>query len=348
MPISDLASNDVLDATSQWVVVYSPDMRIQHANRAALQILGRRAEDVVGRSWQELGLPERVMGPLEDQARTTFEDGVPRSGTLELHLPEETRWLDYHLERVETPGGARFVVSSKIETTQVRRMARDMEEFASVVAHDFKGPLITMSYRAEHALEEMERGTFDADEVRAHLGAIERSAARLHDLADILLEHARAGHIQPELGPHDPRESLEEASAVLGPRLVHTGAEVQVDIDKKHRVTADPELLTQVWQNLLQNSVRYRGDDPPRIEVSSRIEGDHVALIVQDHGLGIPTDRREELFKPFQTLGRDSGGGSGIGLAFSRRVVEAQHGTLEEEPSDDGARFVIRLPRADR
>jgi signal transduction histidine kinase len=113
-------------------------------------------------------------------------------------------------------------------------------------------------------------------------------------------------------------------------------------------LVAEQTPLTQVFQNLIENALKHHGGPRGRIEVGWRDAGALAEFTVADDGPGIPDHLRERAFKLFNTLGRDSGG-TGIGLALVRKVVEGNGGTIQaEERAGGGVRFRFTWPRQPR
>jgi signal transduction histidine kinase len=110
----------------------------------------------------------------------------------------------------------------------------------------------------------------------------------------------------------------------------------------------DPLRIEQVVTNLLSNAIKY-SPDGGAIDVSVSCGSDSVRLVVRDHGIGIPPERRARLFDRFyQAHGEGHFGGLGLGLFISRQIVELHSGTLEADfPADGGTRFQVTLPRHD-
>ena len=110
-------------------------------------------------------------------------------------------------------------------------------------------------------------------------------------------------------------------------------------------VDGDPRQLRRVLQNLVTNAVKFRGDAPPRVEVSAREGDEDWVVTVADNGIGIDGDHAGRVFGMFARLGGDTEG-TGIGLAICRRAVEAHGGRIWVEPRDGGgSAFSFTLPR---
>jgi signal transduction histidine kinase len=128
---------------------------------------------------------------------------------------------------------------------------------------------------------------------------------------------------------------LEQRQGIVNFKLPTKWPKVQCDVLK----------MSQVWQNLVSNSIKYRGNlKQVEIKIGTRISGNWCECWIEDNGSGIPSSEGERIFKPFIRLD-DSKQGSGIGLATVARILEAHHGIIRLDPRyQDGARFYMRWP----
>ncbi len=111
-------------------------------------------------------------------------------------------------------------------------------------------------------------------------------------------------------------------------------------------VEANPLHLTQVFENLIGNALKYRSDKAPRISVSAEENGEHWVFCVEDNGIGIPPEYQAQIFGMFKRLHGDEYPGTGIGLATCKKIVDRHGGTIwvESEPGN-GSRFSFTLPK---
>lgn len=184
-------------------------------------------------------------------------------------------------------------------------------------------------------LEEAARDRLD-DEALEHLDQAREAASRCHDLVDALVTHAKLGSNEPSRKPVDAGDALQEALENLAPRI--DAEQAIVSSDDLPLVQADRGQLVRIFQNLVGNSVKFHGDDAPRIHVGHRAgDGEH-EFSVRDNGVGIPADQQGELFE--RMTGGAGTDGSGMGLALCRRVVENHEGRIwvVSEPGE-GATF---------
>jgi light-regulated signal transduction histidine kinase (bacteriophytochrome) len=140
---------------------------------------------------------------------------------------------------------------------------------------------------------------------------------------------------------------LEQALANLSYPIEQTGAEIEAD--PLPRVSAEVPLLTTVFQNLVGNALKFHGEQPPRVRVTVRRDGDFWEFAVADNGIGIDDDYAERIFVIFQRLHNKADyPGTGIGLAMCRKIVEYHGGRIWLDTSvESGSRFCFTLPVID-
>ena len=175
--------------------------------------------------------------------------------------------------------------------------------------------------------------------------------AHIRELDELVLELLSYSRLQnPAQLPEQVEVSLDEfIDSILGSvdeelESPHIVMDVRLH-GQLERFTLDPRLTARAIQNLLRNAMRYC---EKRIQISVQVCAKGCEIWVDDDGIGIPDDERERIFEPFYRLDRSrdrATGGFGLGLAISRRALEAQGGTLTVEPSPlGGARFRLWLP----
>jgi signal transduction histidine kinase len=221
------------------------------------------------------------------------------------------------------------------DVTAQRRMESELRGYADMVAHDLREPITGIA----HLVTLLERRADEppSPEVLALLRA---STERARELIDGVLEYARAGELQREpvaldrvLGDvaADLRQSLDEAGASL-------------DVGALPRVDGDPRQLRRLLQNLVGNAIKFRGEGPPRVEVSALQGSEGWVVTVRDNGVGIDPDHTSRIFGMFARINGDTEG-TGIGLAVCRRVVEAHGGRIWVEAAEGGgSAFRFTLP----
>jgi signal transduction histidine kinase len=224
---------------------------------------------------------------------------------------------------------------------ELGRSNSDLERFAHAASHDLKEPLRTMASFAQ-LLQSRYAGRVDAD-ADQFVRYVVDGATRMQRLVDDLLAYSRVGSEGVRTAPVAAEEALAEALAGLKVALESAGA--LVSHDALPVVKADGRLLTQLFQNLVDNAVKFRRSDPARVHVSAQFDGRAWVFSVRDNGIGIDPRYADRIFTMFRRLhGRDHEG-SGIGLALCKRIVERHGGRiwLASEPGK-GSTFYFSLP----
>jgi signal transduction histidine kinase len=227
------------------------------------------------------------------------------------------------------------LVNFLTDVTAQRRMEAELRSYADVVAHDLSEPIAGIALLVR--MLERRAGEPPPEEVLRQLRA---STDRARDLIDGVLLYARAGELSTErvaLGDlvaevaEDLRPSLEQAGATL---LV--GDLPQVD--------GDPRQLRRVLQNLLGNALKFRGEAPPRVEVTAVRDSQEWVVTVRDNGIGVDPRQASRIFGMFSRANTETAG-AGIGLAVCRRIVEAHGGRIwVEAQGGGGSAFRFTLP----
>jgi signal transduction histidine kinase len=219
------------------------------------------------------------------------------------------------------------------KAVELARSNADLRLFAELTAHELQQPLHAVVRLLSGALA----GSADSGEL---LDSALASARRLQDSIDGLLRFASIG--EPAKRPVPAGEIVDDVVADLKLELESAGAEIVMQ--PLPTVDADPTQLRAVFHNLLVNAVRYRSSEPLRVEIGSR-EG---ALYVRDNGVGIDRRDHEHIFELFRRgASEENADGVGIGLALSKRIVEAHGGKLWlESERGCGTTFFFTFPAA--
>ncbi|MEN6450593.1 MAG: ATP-binding protein [Thermoguttaceae bacterium] len=207
-------------------------------------------------------------------------------------------------------------------TAELARSNGELENFASVVAHDLRSPLLTISGYCQVIADEY-GPKMDATG-REYLEQIVGGATRMNRLIEDLLEYSRAGNSREPLRPVNVQDIVVEAMANLEGLIREQDAHVEVG--ELPVILGDETQLTQLFQNLLGNAVKFHRNEPPRVQVTAAAaDGDGWRFSVEDNGIGIASEHFERIFQTFQRLHCQAYPGTGIGLAICHKIV-ARHG----------------------
>ena len=227
---------------------------------------------------------------------------------------------------------------------ELARSNADLEQFAYVASHDLQEPLrAVVSY-----LQLLERRYGEQLDERAerYISYAVDGGRRMQTLITDLLTYSRVGRREVAIESVDLEAMLARIEASLRIAIEESGA--TITHDPLPTVDGDATQLTQLFQNLLGNAIKFRGEAPPCIHVGAERQEGAWLFSVRDNGIGIAPEYRERVFVLFQRLhARDEYGGTGIGLAVCKKIVERRGGTLwVDETPGGGSTFRFTIPDA--
>ena len=225
---------------------------------------------------------------------------------------------------------------------ELARSNAELEQFAYVASHDLQEPLrMVVSYL--QLLKKRYRDKLDTDAEEFIEFAVD-GATRMRKLTDDLLEYSRVGTRGKEFKPTDLEAVFDDAVANLKSQIEENGT--VLTHEPLPTVMVDDIQLTQLYQNLIGNAIKFRSDRPPEIHVEAERKDGEWLFSVEDNGIGIDSKHAERIFVLFQRLhGRREYTGTGMGLAICKKIVERQGGRIwvESEPGK-GSTFYFTIP----
>jgi signal transduction histidine kinase len=254
---------------------------------------------------------------------------------------------DYVAKRDVSPQSIIRIIANVTERVAMLRKIDaqhvDLENFARVLAHDLDAPLTALRGSATLLAHEVARASCDLESVGRFAGSIARNARRMGALVMTLSEYVSVeGFV--ELGTVCMRHALTDALGNL--EAIITARRATVTHDPLPDVTGNSVLLTQLLQNLIGNGIKFCKATPV-IHVGTVRSGDDGWLFsVKDDGIGIPPTQLQNVFQPFKQLHRhESYGGTGLGLATCKRIVERHQGRIWCESEEGrGSTFFFTIP----
>jgi light-regulated signal transduction histidine kinase (bacteriophytochrome) len=227
--------------------------------------------------------------------------------------------------------------------TELRRSNQELEQFAYVASHDLQEPLRKIASFC-NLLESRYAEQLDERE-NVYLHYIVDGAMRMQALVNDLLLYSRVTTRGMEFALTDTNDVLQEALANLDVAVAESNACVTHDL--LPTAYGDTKQLARLFQNLIGNAIKYRGEAPPEVHVSVLKKGDEWVFSVRDNGIGIAPEYAERIFVIFQRLHtREEYGGTGIGLSVCKKIVERHGGRIWVESEEGcGATFYFSLPQ---
>jgi len=285
------------------------------------------------------------------EVRTSFEQGRDVRVEFRARRPDGLRcYLAIGETLKDSDGKPTRIVGVSLDVTGQKRIEeelkqsnRDLDQFASIVSHDLQAPLNTIETFSKWLLEQY-AGQLD-DRADQYLTFMRTSTWRMKGLIAGLLAHARvAGESGNLTLPVDCNEVLAWTLENLGPEIAANGAVVVSDplptlISKSYQIE-------ELFQNLIQNAIRYRSAEPPRIRITAQRQADEWVFEVADNGVGFDMTESERIFRPFERLHRGMhDNGAGMGLAICKRIVEQHGGTIRvDSQPGKGSTFSFTVP----
>jgi signal transduction histidine kinase len=224
----------------------------------------------------------------------------------------------------------------------LQRSNAELEQFAYVASHDLQEPLRKVTSFCQ-LLQRRYGGQLD-EKADQYIDFAVDGAKRMQVLINDLLAFSRVGRSAVDLGPVSCDTALAGAEANLATQISQSGAVIEAG--PLPVVRAQPSLMTAVFQNLLGNALKFRGDRPPHVVVTADRDGAFWSFSVTDNGIGIEPQYADRVFLIFQRLhDRATYPGTGIGLAMCRKIIEYFGGRIWLDTSvPGGARFCFTVP----
>jgi PAS domain S-box-containing protein len=334
---------------------------VNFVNRSWLVFSGRDAKDLSGWKWLEL-----VGEEARQEVQSAYGRALERREMFSLECPlrradGEYRWVllngaPRHAESgrfVGMTGTCTDITESKNIERQLRTMLeekqaliesnQELQQFAYAASHDLREPLRTIAAYSQLLHRRFrDRAGPEAEE---YVSFIVSGVHRMQDLIEGLLEYGRVLHSGASMKTVHSEEALRGAISNLKHLIEERNA--IVTHDALPEVHGDVVQLRTVFQNLISNGIQYSDAEQPCVHVSAAPAGlDSLwEFAVRDNGIGIPPEHHERVFGLFRRLAPDRPGGTGVGLAIAKRVIERHGGRIWVESEEgEGACFRFTLP----
>lgn len=353
----DLTESRRVERLFQATFDLAPTAMVMIDDTGLIVLINSETEKLFGYSRSEL-LGQRVEILMPDHHRhrhvhhreVFFQDPVTRQmgaarDLFGLRRDGAEFLIEISLSPMETDEGL-FVLSTIVDITERKRWEDDMrlserrlgsanealatsntdlERFAYVASHDLQEPLRKISSYAQLLREEC--GEDLSEDAKDYLKTMINGAQRLKTLIDDLLSFSRISTRGNPLTPVDANVCLRAAIDNL--EVAISESDARIACDPLPTVIADAGQLILLFQNLIGNAIKYRGEAVPTVHVGARDLGDQCEVFVQDNGIGIAPQFFERVFEIFQRLhNRREYSGTGIGLSICKRIVERFGGNI--------------------
>ena len=328
--------------------------KIIDANRHACEILGYTLKELLTLSIQDIDQEINLEKHLERWEQMVPGEPITLEGIHRrkdgITFPVEVRlvWFESGGEQFML-GLVRDITARKLmertlyeRTESLERSNKELEQFAYVASHDLQEPLRMIASYTQ-LLAKRYKGKLDSDADEFIRYAVD-GANRMQMLINDLLDYSRVGTRGKEFAMTGFDAILGKTLRDLSKRVEESGA--KVTIDPMPSLIVDSGQIGQLFQNLISNAIKFRGDTPPQIHISSAKNENKWIFSVSDNGIGIAPEYSTRIFEIFQRLHtKEEYSGSGIGLAICKKIVERHGGKIwiESEPAK-GTTFYFTIP----
>ena len=343
--------------TPDGVAMCNNSNRILNVNERFEEMFGYIREECIGKDPGQLLIPPILQNEYEEHLRSTHGGRIVSRETMRLKKNGEL--LDVILKVVKAGDYGYYMMYSDIsERKQAEQLIQaqfreleaknaEMERFTYTASHDLRSPLITIKGFAGLLLEDIRQGKLErADK---DLQRILNAASKMDDMLQGLLELSRIGRMLNPFKEFSMSELTTDIAELLSGSLNQKEVNLVIQPDMP-RVVADEARIGQVLQNLMENAIKFMGDnEDPQIEIGYKELLDEYIFFVSDNGVGIDPRYREIIFGLFDKLDPHSPG-TGIGLSLVRRIIEFHQGRVwvESDGPGQGSTFYFSLPNISR
>ena len=347
----------IVESSDDAIIGLDDHGTVQSWNCGAARMYGYESWEILGHSIEML-MSRAEADELRRLCGEPSSDEPP--GTLEQrHLTRDCRTLEVSLtvsvvrgiagERLGMSVIARDTTEKKRTERELKRkseaLARsnaELEQFAYIASHDMQEPL-RMVHSYLRLLDRKYRGKLDqtADD---YIAFAMDGAARMRQMIQDLLTYSRVSTHLAKPATVRMKDVVDTALRDLSASIVESGAKVTVD--SLPSVVGGSSQLVKLFQNLISNAIKYRGEKPLEIHIFSAPREDAWVFSVHDNGIGIHPDFHGCIFDIFRRLhSHGTAAGTGIGLAICKKIVERHGGEIWVESGEgNGATFSFQLP----
>jgi len=344
-------------------IVIIQDGKIAFANHMIAKMLGYEIGDMINKdftlfvadSQKELLFEKhqrRVAGkevpPIYESDLKTKDNSIfpieVNAGVIKYNgEPAEMAFIRDITQRVQAEQALQEAHNELVtKAAQLAEANAELSQHAYVVSHDLKAPLRAIHNYADFLGEDLE-DTLD-EEQKEYLDGLRRAVRQGEELTNDLLEFSRIDRRGKPMKPVDMGVFLQKLIASL-----NLPPEVEIVMrDDWPTIDTEPTLLRQIFQNIIENAVKFNDSPDKRVEIGWLLLGEECCeVFVRDNGIGIEPRHQEQIFHVFQRLHTsDEYDGTGIGLAIVRKAISKLHASVRvESKPGEGSTFFVALPK---
>ena len=352
--VAEQRLKEVIDNSPAVIYAFDGEGRLLLANAAMATVCGRPLEELQGRYREEIGIsPEMAqvhrdndLVVLANGTAQVFEEINLQGDGLHTYLTVKFPLSSGTTDDAGTvvAGISTDITARKLAEDELQKKNDEIEQFIYTVSHDLRSPLVTIKTFMGYL--ERDLAGNDPEQLAQDIRFIHSAADKMKLLLDELLEMCRIGRVETPPKTVALKEVLAEVLEVLAGIVSDRTADIRLP-DTELMLFGNRPRLCQIWQNLIENAIKYSSAAPPRIELGIRQENGETVFFVKDHGIGIPPEYHGRIFGIFDKLDPKSPG-AGLGLPMVERIVQKYGGRIwvESEGPGTGSTFRFTLPGA--
>ncbi|OGI10892.1 MAG: hypothetical protein A2Y40_10280 [Candidatus Margulisbacteria bacterium GWF2_35_9] len=337
----------IIDTMPFAIMIIDANKCIRKINNAARSIIGTSPETVVGKNcYNYLCFANMGSCPINDrEIRIENQEQLVQThdGRI-IPVLKTVLWTRYLNEDMLLEV---FVDITKIKEYQQKLQSsnQELEQFAYIASHDLKEPLRMITSFLNLLVDEYQNSL--DDQAKAYINFAVNGSKRMTQLINDLLLFSRVQTHELKLSSIDMNACLDEVKNIL--KIVIEEKNATIQIEDIPTVLADHSQVIQLFQNLIENGIKYNKSDHPEIKIyKQQITEKDVIIAVMDNGIGIAKEYWEQIFEVFRRLHTSEiYSGTGIGLAICKKIAEKLEGSIWLESEEGtGTTFFIKLKRA--
>jgi PAS domain S-box-containing protein len=338
----------LVESMNEGAISLSEDGVILYCNSAFARMVGVPLDQIMGRELREF-VPLEERESLQRMIRRVSREDVRAEMTLLVSsgttLPTQFSFNPVNLEEGPSVGVIVTDLSERKRNEQAEAAVRMRDEFLAIASHELRTPLSTLVLRL--GLLERHAAKGDIEQVQPSVRRAQEQAERIGHLVDRLLDVSQlaSGKLKLDLVPCVVGDIVKDVAERLSEQASHAGCELRLDVSEGISARLDKFRLEEAVSNVLSNAIKYGAGHP--IDIELKAKDAKIALLIQDRGIGVPTEDLARIFGRFErtTISRNYGG-LGLGLYIASQIIEQHGGFIRAENRENGGtRFVIELPR---
>lgn len=349
----DLITNSIPDL----VFVKDEKFRIIDANEAFLNLYPKKIRDsVIGSTtiehYDEKEAEEFLrydkqaleMGYSETEESITFPDGYIRTLMTKKVRFEDADGNRFILAIARDISEAKYAQEQILRANEeLKRSNQELERFAYIASHDLQEPLRKIGGFTERLAIHLE-GQLDEKSLN-YMHFITGGVERMRELIQGLLAYSRITTLEIKKKKQDTNKIVSEVIDTLSEMI--TENEAQIHYKDLPEVAYDKVMLSQLFQNLINNAIKYRSKKPPEITITAKTKKTHFEFAIKDNGMGMEKKHLDRIFEMFQRLHRKEDiAGTGIGLSLCQKIVERYGGEIwVTSEVGEGSTFYFTIPK---